>query len=114
MKGGAMNNPVDVPPPGIDGSWRDSCVVCLKGTDTGIALRGEAEWVIAGLRVLGVPSDQASETLRVVTGSDPGMVPDGEVTITIRVCIPCAVGSPFEGSPQPVAIGVPLFGQKGG
>ena len=37
------------PAPGLDGTHRDSCVVCLQGTDTGLSFTGPAEWAIAGL-----------------------------------------------------------------
>jgi hypothetical protein len=80
-------------PPGLDGSYTGSCVVCLQGCDTALAFRGEAEWVIAGLRVLGLPSDEAEQTLAHITGCAPGMVPNGELTIPVRVCESCAQAS---------------------
>ena len=88
-----MNEPLKVPPPGLDGTWRDSCVVCLQGTDTGLAFVGEAEWVIAGLTVLGIPEDQGTTMISEVTGCAPGNVPLGEVTMHVRVCAKCAAAS---------------------
>jgi hypothetical protein len=82
-----------VPPPGLDGTWRDSCVVCLRGTDTGLAFTGEAEWVLAGLEVLGIPKNQAANMLEQVTGCDPGMVPAGDYTLGVRLCVKCAAAS---------------------
>jgi len=49
--------------PGLDGSYRETCIVCLRGTDTGLAFEGEAEWLLAGLEQLGVPEDEAYATL---------------------------------------------------
>ena len=73
-------NPMAIPfqdraqhqPPGLDGTYTDSCVVCLQGCDTGLAFRGEAEWVLAGLHVLGIPDDEAEQMLTNVTGCEPG------------------------------------------
>jgi hypothetical protein len=76
-------------PPGIDGTYSGSCVVCLQGCDTALAFRGEAEWIIAGLRVLGLPSGEAEQTLAHATGCDPDMVPNGELTVPVRVCESC-------------------------
>lgn len=97
--------PVAIPRPGLSGDYRDSCVVCLQGTDTGLAFTGEAEWVIAGLVVLGVPREQADATA--FPDSDPGMVPDGTVTVGVRVCQSCVDAS---GTKMPVGLivtGVP-------
>lgn len=79
-----------LPAPGARGDYRGSCAVCLQGTDTGLAFVGEAEWGAAGLQVLGIPSDQAAGMVSQATGSQPGMVPEGEVTIAVTVCSGCA------------------------
>jgi hypothetical protein len=50
-------------------------VACGQGTDTAIAFAGEAEWHIAGLQVLGVPSADAPGVLTAATGCKPDMVP---------------------------------------
>jgi hypothetical protein len=80
----------DIPHPGLRGSYEDSCVVCLRGTDTGLVFAGEAEWAAAGLVNLGVPADQAVAILSHGTGSEPGKVPDGDITVMFRVCQACA------------------------
>jgi hypothetical protein len=80
-------------PPGLDGTYTGACVVCLQGCDTALAFRGEAEWVIAGLRVLGLPGDEAEKTLTDITGCEPGMVPNGELTVPVRVCETCVQAS---------------------
>jgi hypothetical protein len=80
-------------PPGLDGTYTGSCVVCLQGCDTALAFRGEAEWVIAGLMHLGLPHEEAEDTLSHVTDCAPGMVPDGELTIPVRVCESCVQAS---------------------
>jgi hypothetical protein len=80
-------------PPGIEGTYRGSCVVCLQGCDTGLAFRGEAEWIIAGLQVLGLPAHEAETTVTAYTGCEPGLVPDGELTVPVRVCEACVQAS---------------------
>jgi hypothetical protein len=76
-------------PPRLNGTYTSSCVVCLQGCDTALAFRGEAEWVIAGLCVLWVPLDEAGKILTFATGCEPGMVPNGELTVPVRVCETC-------------------------
>lgn len=93
--------------PGLDGTYNGSCV-CLRGTDTGLAFKGIVEWVLAGLRVLGVPDHQALAIVREATGAPPGMVPDGEVTLAFRVCTDCATACPASFVPKPIALGVPV------
>lgn len=85
----------DPPAPGLDGTYRDSCVVCFRGTDTGLAFSGEGEWAIAGLAALGVPSDHASKLVSLASGIPHGMVPTGRVTVAFRVCAKCAAKSGF-------------------
>jgi hypothetical protein len=80
----------DIPPPGLRGTYEDSCVVCLRGTDTGLVFAGEAEWAAAGLVDIGVPEDQAIATVSHGTGSEPGTVPDGDITVMFRLCQVCA------------------------
>jgi hypothetical protein len=79
----------------------ESCIVCYRGdVMTGIAFRGEAEWVLAGLKVLGVPEEDVYPTLRVFleeegwTGA-PDEVPSGQITVPVRVCADCAAKTPF-------------------
>lgn len=78
-----------LPAPGLQGNYRESCLICLTGTDTGLAFVGEAEWAIAGLNVLGVPMDQAPAVFDAMTGCVPGTVPDGEMTVVVTVCASC-------------------------
>ena len=78
-----------------------SCIACFRGdTTTGVALKGEAEFCIAGLIVLGVPEDQALGTFHVCMEAEgwtgqPDEVPGGEVTLPIRLCRECAAKTPF-------------------
>jgi hypothetical protein len=76
----------------------------MKGTDTGLAFKGEAEWAVVGLMRLGVPQDEAERTVSIGTGSDPGKVPPGVITVAFRVCKSCAdkAGMP---------VGLMAFGQ---
>ena len=73
----------------------ESCVSCLRDTTTGFALVGEAEWIMGALHELtGTAIEDAEDTLLVYCehdlGCDPGMVPDGEMTVTFRFCEACA------------------------
>jgi hypothetical protein len=87
------SNVWNLPPAGLDGSYRGSCVACLEGTDTGFVLHGPAEAYFAMLLVLGVPDDQAQTILEQATGSEPGSVPGGTLTLGTRVCRPCLEAS---------------------
>lgn len=78
-----------------------SCVVCGQGTDTVIAFHGEAEWHIAGLRVLGVPEGEDVLAYEAATGSEPGTAPSGETTLQVRVCAACCARSPFHPRVRP-------------
>lgn len=79
-----------LPQPNLQGDYEDSCAVCLRGTDTGLAFTGEAEWAIAGLYRLGIPQDQGAAMVEMFTGCEPGRVPSGEITVAVRVCRACA------------------------
>lgn len=74
----------------------ESCIHCYRGdTSTGFALRGEAEWIVAGLReTAGLTHDQAEEAFfhwaEHGLGCEPGAVPDGEVMQLVRLCTDCA------------------------
>jgi hypothetical protein len=78
-----------------------SCIVCFKGDTTiGLAFRGEAEWILAGVQTIGIPEEQAYPTLRAGleergwTGA-PGEVPGGEIVEGFRLCRECAASTPF-------------------
>jgi hypothetical protein len=106
-----QEGPVGFPPPGLDGTYRDSCMVCLRGSDTGLAFRGEAEFVLAGLHHLGIPDDQCEVLVSHFTGCDPGKVPVGAFTFPVRVCGPCAEagGKLTVGL---ISTGIPLYGPR--
>jgi hypothetical protein len=79
------------PRPGLQGNYRGSCVVCLRGTDTGFAVRGPAEAVIAALIVAGVRASEANETARAMWNEHElevaaGNVPGGVQDAVIRLC----------------------------
>jgi hypothetical protein len=79
---------------GLDGTHAGSCVVCLEGTDTGLAIVGDAEYAAAGLAAMGVPITEAIATIAVYAeralGFDQGTVPTGKQTWVLRVCRDCA------------------------
>ncbi len=71
-------------------------MACFKGDcTTALAFEGDAEWILAGLTVIGVPDDQSYATLRHGLELDgwegePGMVPDGTLRMAFRCCAECA------------------------
>ena len=83
-----------LPEPGLDGTYRGSCAVCLTGTDTAVAFRGDAEWIIAGVHLLGISINEAALMLSLATGCDPGHAPPGELQYPVLVCRSCADASP--------------------
>lgn len=99
--------PSPLPPPGLSGDYRGSCVVCLRGTETALAVSGPAEAAVGVLMALGVEKDAASNTLAAAHGCDPSMVPCGEGPWLLRLCSDCAspLGRPV-GDPR---IGVPCI-----
>jgi hypothetical protein len=106
---------MQLPPPNLNGDYRDSCAVCVRGTDTALAFTGEAEWLEAGLGVLGIPDDEAQhmiEAFFVEKGADPGMVLTGDHEMVVRVCAECVAKAPAQ-FPAPCipAFGVPVIGQ---
>jgi hypothetical protein len=76
---------ITLPPPGAYG-YAGSCVSCMEGTDTGLVLDGDAEWIIGVMGVIGISIDQALATLRWTDDS----VPAGRVQVPVRVCAGCA------------------------
>jgi hypothetical protein len=103
---------VKLPEPNLGGDYRESCVVCLHGTDTGLAFEGEPEWVLAGMRVLGIPDDQARIIFAEATGAGVGMVPDHDVKITLRACAACAKATGTAMTVGLIATGVPCYGPR--
>jgi hypothetical protein len=89
---------------GLNGDFRGTCIGCMRGTDTGLAFKGEAEWAIAGVVICGVPLDQAVVIVSDGLGVGGGEVPGGEVVFGVRCCHACApmdVGL--------IATGVPVY-----
>ena len=82
-----------IPPPGLQGTYEGSCVVCLQGCDTGLAFKGEAEWAIAGMMKLNIPYDEATKMIEQVYGCEPGKVPNGIITVPLRLCESCVATS---------------------
>lgn len=90
MATSAFNLPAHLGQPG-------SCIVCLAGTDTGLAFAGSREWLAAGLTVLGVPQSEAVATVeQTIDGSDRSPT-------TFRVCTDCVRAS-GSGLPGPALI----------
>lgn len=75
---------------GIDGSFRDACVVCRQGTDTALGFDGEVEWAMSGLDSLGVPEDRAEAMVLELLGATASAVPAGRLSFLYRVCQACA------------------------
>jgi hypothetical protein len=100
-------DPSQLPPPNLQGNYRGACFVCMRGTDTGLTFRGSGEWLLAGLLVLGVPEDQAEQTLESAwqeagTPVPAGSVPTGNgLTMSFRVCAECVGKTPF---PEPALL----------
>jgi hypothetical protein len=106
------------PAPNLHGNYEGSCTVCLKGTDSGLGFHGPAEWVLAGMKVLGVPEDETLGTLAEAVNENrpdpqthvaPGMVPGGEVTVVMRVCRDCAEASGTGFSVAAIALNVQIY-----
>jgi hypothetical protein len=74
--------PSDLPSPGLRGDYTGSCLVCLRGTDTGMIVIGEPDWVAAARARLGLPIDEA-----ITIGEND---PVGKQQYIFRVCSECA------------------------
>ena len=88
-----------IPKPGLSGDGRTSCVVCMGGTDTGMLLEGEAEWLAGAVSQLGIPIEQATTMVTASfadLGRDPTVPPPGRHEMLVRICARCAaaVGVP--------------------
>lgn len=104
------------PKPGPQGDYRDTCIVCLRATATGMAFRGEAEFLAAGLIVLGVPQSDATKIVSNIAFKVPDDDPD-TLTMTIVVCARCVAKSkpnfPVPRSMKPSRENtIPLVAQK--
>jgi hypothetical protein len=76
--------------PNLQGNYQGTCVSCLTPTDTGLALEGEPEFVIAGLTVFGIDQPIAAAIVEEHCGTAPGKVPDFDICMSIQVCQQCA------------------------
>ena len=108
-----MNGDSFVKTPGLLGDYSQSCVACLTGTDTALAVKGPAEAGMALLSVLGLPDDQAQATAEAYFatnfGSAPGQVPEGDITFPVRVCEACCAKSGTGMKPGLIAAGIPVY-----
>jgi hypothetical protein len=98
------------PRPGLQGDYRDTCIVCLRATDTAMAFRGEAEFLAAGLICLGVPHDDAMRIASQASGDNAD-----NLTMRIQVCALCVAKSkPSFPAPRVHMKGsnIPLVAQK--
>jgi hypothetical protein len=86
--------------------------VCFRGTDTALALTGEAEWLIVALTKLGIPScEEAAVMVADATGCDLGKVSCGRHTLRYRLCRRCAAASPLPWEVGLIASGeIPHYG----
>jgi hypothetical protein len=74
-----------------------SCVVCFKGdTTTGLAFKGEAGWVLAGMEMIGIPEERAYPMLCArLEGRSWTGAPDEVHVAGFRLCRECAASTPF-------------------
>jgi hypothetical protein len=90
---------VRLPPPGLNGTYDGTCIVCVMPTDTALAVVGEGEWHHAFLEMLGILEDEVPAVLHSMWSSQPnppalGEVPCGVITELYRVCVTYAGKSP--------------------
>lgn len=79
--------------PGLDGTYRESCISCFRGTDSAIVVIGTEEWFAHNLTLLGLSDDAALDLSRNIWQVQ-GL---GEVgTQTVKVCQVCASKGGFE------------------
>ncbi len=85
-----------IPNAGPTGDWRGSCVLCLKSTDTGMLLQGEAEWLVGAISQLGIPAEQAETMVTAFFANlrcDPDVVPVGRQEMLVSICSRCAAAA---------------------
>jgi hypothetical protein len=94
--------------PGLQGDHRGTCVVCIRPTDTGLKFKGDAEWIIASLMVLGLSQDVAYGVLiqgwQERYGTQNPNVPSGILTEQMRVCGSCVRKCGKKNMPAPALI----------
>jgi hypothetical protein len=88
------------PAPGLDGTYQGSCIVCMHGTDTALAIRGPAEATAGFLVVCGVPMEEAIAHVE--------MFPSDDGVWKFRVCEAC-VPAQTNMKPAPVSEGIPVY-----
>jgi hypothetical protein len=99
---------------GLDGTFSGTCVACLRPTDTGLGVRGDAEWHAAFLVSVGLPEKEAIACAEGARSDCPGGVkPDGRFDMPYQVCERCAARVPSFPKPSLVLPGepVPTIGQ---
>ncbi len=68
------------------GKFTNTCAGCLRPTDTGFGLVGEAEWLVAGLMQM-MPEGQAIAMVERLAqdeyGCDPGCVPPIDMEVIV-------------------------------
>jgi hypothetical protein len=89
-----------VRPPGLDGSFRGTCIACIEPTDTAVVLEGCVNFMHAVLGLWGIPQETIQGTLDAGLDDMPkdAMVPalvdeNGRIVglqQTFRVCADCA------------------------
>ena len=82
---------VSTTPPGLDGTYWGSCVGCLRGCDTCVAVVGDVDWHCAFLTVIGVPLEEAEAMIQAPWF--PILAPDFP-PVFYRVCTACAAKYP--------------------
>lgn len=88
------------PPPGLQGDYRDTCVACLRGTDSGLLITGAPEFILFALTRMGLPWEEARRLVCEVAahwyGCDLGMLPLHDMEFPARVCPGCAARAGFQ------------------
>lgn len=73
---------------GLQGGYWGTCLNCIRPTDTALAFRGEPEWIIAGLHMLGLSVEDAKEVFLMLPGSAT-LTESGRQEMHVRVCCQC-------------------------
>ena len=81
---------------GLQGDYRDTCLACLRPTDTALGIIGPAEATVAFHMALGMPWEESLTAAQAfwqdqgIWDGDPGHVPPGdELTSAYRLCAAC-------------------------
>ncbi len=68
-----------LPPPGLQGDYTGSCVVCGYRTDSGLVFEGEGEFLIAAMMRLGLPEFDAHAMIEQEYNCSPRQRPFGDL-----------------------------------